>query len=92
MRWMKAHLKQTNVDHGRVTADDFHGNGHADVPSNQGTAAHGLLDPDATWTKWADFANKVYHNWRLVSLQLRERPEDEPRVRLPTEPAEEELQ
>eukprot|EP00971_Amphidinium_carterae_P295820 5875040-Amphidinium_carterae.1 len=31
---------------------------------------------------------EVFHFWRLVGPQLRERPEAEPRVRLPREPAE----
>eukprot|EP00971_Amphidinium_carterae_P044488 874893-Amphidinium_carterae.3 len=87
IRWMKAHLQQTDVDSGRVTADDCHGNGQADVLANQGTAQHGLLDPDVTWHHWADFVNKVHHFWRLVGPQLRERPDDEPRTRLPAEPA-----
>eukprot|EP00971_Amphidinium_carterae_P061504 1217423-Amphidinium_carterae.1 len=54
-------------------AADHHGNGQADELANQGTAAHGPLDPHATWTRLADFANKVYHfsNWRLVGPQLR---------------------
>eukprot|EP00971_Amphidinium_carterae_P059717 1181434-Amphidinium_carterae.2 len=34
-----------------VDADDLHGNGHADVLANQGTA-QGPLDPDATWTRY----------------------------------------
>eukprot|EP00971_Amphidinium_carterae_P021974 433399-Amphidinium_carterae.1 len=29
---------------------------------------------------------KVYHFWRLVGPQLRERPEEQPRARLPAEP------
>eukprot|EP00971_Amphidinium_carterae_P291909 5794434-Amphidinium_carterae.1 len=40
------------------------------VLANQGQAARGPLDPDATWTSWANFANKVYHFWRLVGPQL----------------------
>eukprot|EP00971_Amphidinium_carterae_P334907 6470453-Amphidinium_carterae.1 len=28
---------------------------------------------------------KVYHFWRLVGPQLRERPEEQPRVKLPAE-------
>eukprot|EP00971_Amphidinium_carterae_P270632 5370214-Amphidinium_carterae.1 len=36
---MKAHQKQEAVDRGMVTAD---------VLANQGIAAHGPLDPDAT--------------------------------------------
>eukprot|EP00971_Amphidinium_carterae_P101286 2004525-Amphidinium_carterae.1 len=79
---MKAHLKQADVDSGRITADDFHGNQQADVLANQGTAQHGPLDPDATWLSWADFATKVYHFWSLVGPQLRERLEEEPRARL----------
>eukprot|EP00971_Amphidinium_carterae_P328060 6459755-Amphidinium_carterae.2 len=50
--------------------------------ANPGTAAYGPLDPDAAWTSWADFAKKVYHVWRLVGPQLRERPYSEPRVKL----------
>eukprot|EP00971_Amphidinium_carterae_P116143 2301005-Amphidinium_carterae.3 len=71
-------MKQVDVDSGRIAADDLHGNGQADALANQGTEAHGPTEPDATWTHWADFANK-----------LRERPEDEPQVRLPAEVAEE---
>eukprot|EP00971_Amphidinium_carterae_P283490 5627494-Amphidinium_carterae.1 len=52
-RWMKAHLKQVDVDSGGITAYDYQGNQHA----NQGTAQHGPLEPDATWLTWADFAN-----------------------------------
>eukprot|EP00971_Amphidinium_carterae_P291453 5786107-Amphidinium_carterae.2 len=29
---------------------------------------------------------KAYHFWRLVGPQLRERPEEQPRARLPAEP------
>eukprot|EP00971_Amphidinium_carterae_P182817 3627846-Amphidinium_carterae.1 len=29
---------------------------------------------------------KVYHFWRLVRTQLRDRPEEQPRVKLPIEP------
>eukprot|EP00971_Amphidinium_carterae_P329168 6461467-Amphidinium_carterae.1 len=83
---MKAHPKQTDVDNGRVTAEDLHGNGQADILANEGTAAHGPLEPDATWLRWADFANKVFHFWRLVGPKLRERPDEEPRIRLPREP------
>eukprot|EP00971_Amphidinium_carterae_P090332 1788686-Amphidinium_carterae.4 len=60
--------KQTDVDNGKITAEDLHGNGQADQLANEGTAAHGPLEPDATWLKWTDFANKVYHVWRLVLL------------------------
>eukprot|EP00971_Amphidinium_carterae_P274226 5442339-Amphidinium_carterae.1 len=70
IRWMEAHQKQDTVDRGVVTAEDHHGNGQADVLANQGTAAHGPLDPDATWTRWADFADKVYHFWRLVGRKF----------------------
>eukprot|EP00971_Amphidinium_carterae_P330822 6464056-Amphidinium_carterae.1 len=87
---MKAHLTQADVDIGRITAEDLHGNGQADILANAGTAAHGPLEPEGSWLRWADFANKVFHFWRLVGPQLRERPEGEPRVRLPREPAEEE--
>eukprot|EP00971_Amphidinium_carterae_P325884 6456414-Amphidinium_carterae.1 len=41
------------------------------------------LAPDATWDNWADFANKVFHFWRLVGPQLRGRPDSVPWVRLP---------
>eukprot|EP00971_Amphidinium_carterae_P253770 5037781-Amphidinium_carterae.4 len=85
--WIKAHLKQTAVDSGRITADDFQGSQQADVLANQGTAQHGRLEPDATWLTWADFANEVCHFWRQVGPQLRERPEAEPRARLQAEPA-----
>eukprot|EP00971_Amphidinium_carterae_P026209 516784-Amphidinium_carterae.2 len=71
IRWMKAHLKHADVDLGRVTADDLHANGQANVPANQGTAAHGPLEPDATWARWADFANKVFHFWRLVDRSFK---------------------
>eukprot|EP00971_Amphidinium_carterae_P342468 6481773-Amphidinium_carterae.1 len=87
---MKAHLKQADVDIGRTTADDLHGNGQADILANEGTAAHGDLDPEGAWTRWAVFANKVFHFWRLVGPSLRERPDDEPRVKLPRQPAAEE--
>eukprot|EP00971_Amphidinium_carterae_P118267 2342994-Amphidinium_carterae.1 len=45
---------------------------------------------DRTWLSWADFANKVFHFWRLVGPNLRERPDEGPRARLPRQPAEEE--
>eukprot|EP00971_Amphidinium_carterae_P002796 55086-Amphidinium_carterae.2 len=82
---MKAHLRQTDVVAGRITADDFHDNGQADQLAKKGTAQQGPLEPDATWLAWADFATKVYHFWRLVGPQLRERPEEEPRARLQAE-------
>eukprot|EP00971_Amphidinium_carterae_P220165 4370753-Amphidinium_carterae.2 len=44
------------------------------------------LEPDSVWSAWQDFAMKVYHLWRLVGPQLRERPEEQPRVKLPAEP------
>eukprot|EP00971_Amphidinium_carterae_P343038 6482568-Amphidinium_carterae.1 len=43
---MKAHLKQADVEAGRITADEFQGNQQADQLANQGTAQHGPLDPD----------------------------------------------
>eukprot|EP00971_Amphidinium_carterae_P293634 5829605-Amphidinium_carterae.1 len=46
IRWIKAHLKREDVENGRSTADDLHGNGQADVLANAGTAEHGRLDPD----------------------------------------------
>eukprot|EP00971_Amphidinium_carterae_P025886 510774-Amphidinium_carterae.1 len=49
--------------------------GQADELANQGTAVHGHLDLDVTWTKWDDFANKLYHFWRRLGPQVRERPE-----------------
>eukprot|EP00971_Amphidinium_carterae_P078878 1560642-Amphidinium_carterae.2 len=55
IRWMKAHLKQADVDSGRVTADDFQGNQQAGLLVIQGP-------------------------------QLRERPEEQLRVKLPAEP------
>eukprot|EP00971_Amphidinium_carterae_P145447 2882392-Amphidinium_carterae.1 len=58
------------------------------LPS-QRHAARGTINPEGIWTSWADFVNKVYHFLRLVGPQFRERPEDEPRVRLPAEPVEE---
>eukprot|EP00971_Amphidinium_carterae_P285532 5669210-Amphidinium_carterae.1 len=84
-RTLCLNLKQADVDSGRITADDFQGNQQADVLASQGTAQHGPLDPDATWLTWADLAMKMYHFWRLVGPQLRERPEDEPRARFPAE-------
>eukprot|EP00971_Amphidinium_carterae_P282607 5610447-Amphidinium_carterae.1 len=68
-------------------------NGQADILANdfiEGTAAHGDLEPEDTWLRWADFANNVFHFWRLVGPRLRERPDDEPRVKLPREPVAEE--
>eukprot|EP00971_Amphidinium_carterae_P316617 6293720-Amphidinium_carterae.4 len=44
----------------------------------QGTAQHGPLEPDLVWLTWRDFAMKVYHFWRLVGPQLRERPKEQP--------------
>eukprot|EP00971_Amphidinium_carterae_P187621 3723867-Amphidinium_carterae.1 len=81
-----------DVELGRITAEDLHGNGQADILANAGTAAHGQLEPEESWLQWASFANKVFHFWRLVGPQLRERPETEPRVRLPKQPADEELE
>eukprot|EP00971_Amphidinium_carterae_P261832 5193914-Amphidinium_carterae.1 len=93
IRWMKAHQKQADVVTGRMTAEDFHGNGQAYVLAKQGTAQHGPPEPDATWLSWTDFATiyiyiyyKVYHLWRLVRPH-REHPDDELRARLPAEPA-----
>eukprot|EP00971_Amphidinium_carterae_P276004 5476842-Amphidinium_carterae.1 len=62
----------SDVDLGRITTDDLHGNGQADVLANQGIAAHGPLEPDDTWTRWADFANKM-DQWSSYrpSLQLK---------------------
>eukprot|EP00971_Amphidinium_carterae_P168801 3344426-Amphidinium_carterae.1 len=34
IRWIKAHLTQADVDIGRITADDLHGNGQADILAN----------------------------------------------------------
>eukprot|EP00971_Amphidinium_carterae_P237208 4708308-Amphidinium_carterae.1 len=39
-----------DVDAGRITAADLRGNGQVDVLANQGTAAHGLLEPEVIWT------------------------------------------
>eukprot|EP00971_Amphidinium_carterae_P176979 3509187-Amphidinium_carterae.1 len=78
---MKAHLKPADVDSGRVTADDFQGNQQADLLANQGTAQHGLLEPDLVWLTWQDLAMKVYHFWRLVGpgrTSLRDRSEEQP--------------
>eukprot|EP00971_Amphidinium_carterae_P335325 6471129-Amphidinium_carterae.1 len=83
---MKAHLKQADVDSGRLTVDHFQGKQQADLLADQGTAQHGPLDPDPVWLTWQDFAIKVYRFWRLVGPQLRERPEEQPRARLPAEP------
>eukprot|EP00971_Amphidinium_carterae_P348996 6490784-Amphidinium_carterae.2 len=85
--WMKAHLKQTDVDSGRATVDDYQGNQQADLLANQGTEQHGPLEPDPVSLSWQDFAMKVYHIWRLVGPQLRDRPKEQPRVKLPTEPS-----
>eukprot|EP00971_Amphidinium_carterae_P297842 5917911-Amphidinium_carterae.1 len=52
---------------------------HTQADVDIGTAAHGALDPDGSWLHWADFANKVFHFWRLVGPSLRERPDEEPR-------------
>eukprot|EP00971_Amphidinium_carterae_P005172 103335-Amphidinium_carterae.1 len=65
IQWIQAHFKQSDVDIGRITADDLHGNGQADILANEGTAAHGDLEPEVTWLRWADFANKVLHFWKL---------------------------
>eukprot|EP00971_Amphidinium_carterae_P267236 5301162-Amphidinium_carterae.2 len=56
------------------------------VLANEGFAEHGPLEPEETWVRWTDFANKVFHFWRLVGPRLR----DEPRIRLPREPVVEE--
>eukprot|EP00971_Amphidinium_carterae_P189487 3761460-Amphidinium_carterae.1 len=56
-RWMKAHLKQVDVDSGRVTVDDFQAK-QADLLANEGTAQHGPLEPDPVWLTWQDFAMK----------------------------------
>eukprot|EP00971_Amphidinium_carterae_P222859 4422571-Amphidinium_carterae.2 len=82
---MKAHLKQTDVDSGRATVDDYQGNQQADRLANQGTEQHGPLEPDPVWLTWQDVATKVYNFWRLVGPQLRDRPEEQPRVKFPTE-------
>eukprot|EP00971_Amphidinium_carterae_P111580 2209826-Amphidinium_carterae.1 len=58
VRWIKAHLTQADVYLGKITADDLHGNGQADILANAGTAAHGPLEPEGTWLRGADFANK----------------------------------
>eukprot|EP00971_Amphidinium_carterae_P178785 3546293-Amphidinium_carterae.1 len=58
----------------------------ADLLANQGTALHGPLEPDPGWLTWQDFAMKVYHFWRLVGPQLRDRPEEQPRVKLRANP------
>eukprot|EP00971_Amphidinium_carterae_P102346 2026227-Amphidinium_carterae.4 len=87
IRWMKAHLKQADVDSGRVTVDDFQGNQQADISefsANQGTEQHGLFEPDPVWLSWQTFAMKVCHFWRLVGPQLRDRPEEQTCVKLPT--------
>eukprot|EP00971_Amphidinium_carterae_P125782 2491742-Amphidinium_carterae.1 len=47
------------------------------------------LDPDPIWLAWEDFASfamKVYQFWRFVGPQLRGRPKEPPRARLPAEP------
>eukprot|EP00971_Amphidinium_carterae_P016043 316214-Amphidinium_carterae.1 len=59
---MKAHQTQAVVDP------------EVDELANQATAPHNPLDPDATWICCADFANKVYHVWRIVDPQLWVRP------------------
>eukprot|EP00971_Amphidinium_carterae_P172100 3412156-Amphidinium_carterae.4 len=50
--------KMPSFQGGAITADDLHGNGQADILANEGTAAHGNLDPEGPWLRWADFANK----------------------------------
>eukprot|EP00971_Amphidinium_carterae_P338254 6475500-Amphidinium_carterae.1 len=47
---------------------------------------HGPLEPDPVWLAWQDFAMKVCNFWRLVGPQLRDKPEEQLRVKLPTEP------
>eukprot|EP00971_Amphidinium_carterae_P347876 6490112-Amphidinium_carterae.1 len=59
--WIKAHLKQADVDIGRITTDDLHGNDQADLLANEGTAAHGDFDSEGAWLRLADFANNVFH-------------------------------
>eukprot|EP00971_Amphidinium_carterae_P127991 2535038-Amphidinium_carterae.1 len=89
---MKAHQTQAALDRGTAPAADHHGNGQVNLLANQGTATHGPLDPDAAWTSWADFVNKVYHFWRIVGPLLPVRPNSDPRVMLPAEvPAEPQL-
>eukprot|EP00971_Amphidinium_carterae_P208489 4136699-Amphidinium_carterae.1 len=56
---MKAHQTHTAVDNGMLTAANLHGNGQVDELANQGTAAHGPLELDATWICWSDFANTI---------------------------------
>eukprot|EP00971_Amphidinium_carterae_P139426 2762960-Amphidinium_carterae.1 len=60
--------------------------GQADFLANQGTDPHGPLEPDLVWLYWQDFAMKVYHFWRLVGPQLRDRPEEQPRIKLLADP------
>eukprot|EP00971_Amphidinium_carterae_P216225 4292231-Amphidinium_carterae.1 len=82
--WMKAHLTHAAVEQGLVTANDLFGSGQADHLANLGTSKHAPLEPATTsWTFRADFANKVFHLWRLVGPLLRERPESAAWVRLP---------
>eukprot|EP00971_Amphidinium_carterae_P072386 1431947-Amphidinium_carterae.1 len=79
-------LEPSDVESGRITADDFQGNQQADLPASQGTALHGPLDPDPVWLTWQDLAMKVHHFRRLVGPQLHERPEEQPIAKLPAEP------
>eukprot|EP00971_Amphidinium_carterae_P312076 6203362-Amphidinium_carterae.1 len=64
------------------------GNQQADLLANQGTERllDSDLEPDPVWLSWQDFAMKVHQFWRLVGPQLRDRPEEQPRVKLPIEP------
>eukprot|EP00971_Amphidinium_carterae_P346812 6488512-Amphidinium_carterae.1 len=61
-------------------------NQQADLLANQGTAHHVPLEPDLVWLIWQDFAMKVCRFWRLVGPQLQDRPEEQPRAKLPAEP------
>eukprot|EP00971_Amphidinium_carterae_P265628 5269884-Amphidinium_carterae.1 len=85
IRWMKAHLFRAAAEQGQVREKDFHGKGQADRLANLDTAEHAPLESTTSWVYWADFANKVFHFWRLVGPLLRERLDTAPRVRLPPE-------
>eukprot|EP00971_Amphidinium_carterae_P143710 2847521-Amphidinium_carterae.1 len=55
-----------------LVTDDLHGNSQADILANEGTAAHGDLEPEATWLQWADFAN-FWRGLRCGSLHWKMR-------------------
>eukprot|EP00971_Amphidinium_carterae_P252564 5014285-Amphidinium_carterae.2 len=40
------------------------------LAASQGTAAHGQLEPNATWLRGFEIANKVYNFWRMSDLNF----------------------